>query len=807
MKDFLIASNTSQADASSITHIRQFVNFANNLVSWRTLYNTDDVVWHLSGDVLSEFNSLVNSRGIMLPAFEKPCAILVPRKCDLVNRGRYFRRNHFILSSLLAIGGGGIEQFKRSLAVRRVGGSTQDKINYVAQYNNENYELEYSFKVSLDSICLITFGVKPGSQVIASPRACIENYCVKTDSSCGLIHSLIGFGKKKDSMQIDQTLFLISYSNWVTSNAYSEKICPTFVWDSASRPKLANIRKKMPSYRMGHPASRMISFTSAHESYIALPIYMVVSKLLRIQFETNYSGICIGCKRMSSDWALMSKNFLGSKFIYVGDYSKYDQSVPINLLRRAFDVIFNMFEKQSDKWTARYILNYKLWLETNIFKRYQHVDRQIFVRLESGVPSGSIWTSIINSIINTIIIEESLKQLKCRKYKYFVYGDDHIIIVYDNMQGGEFKRTYEAFVKEKFNMKLDPANSYISSPGEYYVTYRRPVYNPTADLAAGTHNLEPVRYETSDAPFTEYDHTVGTTHRWNYIFSRRVKFLQFYWLKTGQCVRPWPETLSRLVNTETHVRSFFDNEVLCVSHLIDNYGNAHVRNWMYHLLYDSWHMKAISGASSFLSEQANLYKYPDIFAQYTKNERLYSNEVGSRGWYRKRDGHFDLLNEPCMSKFNNWWWSIIEKVEYIIEHLPQEQLFKKNDIIVALGDRARNRSINSDTKIDIERESECMFDDKQNITALYILLLFYMSSKSMSTEELMTVVRHKYDTRRTYTYNVICAARKLVPGLTNYKIRSVEELTLSCELILAELITRGQFSGEWNISSDNVDCS
>lgn len=107
----------------------------------------------------------------------------------------------------------------------------------------------------------------------------------------------------------------------------------------------------------------------------------------------------------------MAKAFAGSSFL-MGDWSRFDKRVPAWLIRDAFKIleewidftriqasdgkVFPVKENQSRKrW--RLMVNY--FIDTPI--RLANGERYL---KHGGVPSGSCWTNIIDSIVNAIVI-------------------------------------------------------------------------------------------------------------------------------------------------------------------------------------------------------------------------------------------------------------------------------------------------------------------------------------------------------------------------------------------------------------------
>lgn len=136
--------------------------------------------------------------------------------------------------------------------------------------------------------------------------------------------------------------------------------------------------------------------------------------------KTNirYAG---GLKRMNTSSKL---NFIkwNSRFVLSVDYSKYDSSIPRILTSLAFKIIesnFDMTEEERKCW--------------DIYVRYFQTggmlapDGYIYYGRKHGVPSGSLFTSVIGSIVNCLIIEYFRITTDAMVTDHIVLGDDCII--------------------------------------------------------------------------------------------------------------------------------------------------------------------------------------------------------------------------------------------------------------------------------------------------------------------------------------------------------------------------------------------
>jgi hypothetical protein len=103
------------------------------------------------------------------------------------------------------------------------------------------------------------------------------------------------------------------------------------------------------------------------------------------------------------------------------DYSSYDQSLPSWLIEDAFDIIKVMFRND---WS----FDEELWnLMVAAFIHKDIIWKDGVVHCDHGVPSGSMWTQIIDSLCNKLMIETAFNVIRGGRHQCFIMGDDNLI--------------------------------------------------------------------------------------------------------------------------------------------------------------------------------------------------------------------------------------------------------------------------------------------------------------------------------------------------------------------------------------------
>lgn len=130
-----------------------------------------------------------------------------------------------------------------------------------------------------------------------------------------------------------------------------------------------------------------------------------------------------------------------SGLIYMLDYSGFDGSISQKLLNMALDVLESNFDL-SDPVDAR---DWRLVRRYFVCTPVLLPDGNMLIGKRHGVPSGSMLTQLIDSIVNAIAIEYLKARLHFQTSRYYVMGDDSLIGV---SVGGPKLKELEGCLKE-----------------------------------------------------------------------------------------------------------------------------------------------------------------------------------------------------------------------------------------------------------------------------------------------------------------------------------------------------------------------
>lgn len=547
------------------------------------------------------------------------------------NEKTSFRRNEYAVQSLLAMGGSNVNKLHECLKYYRVGGSTTDKLRYLAGY--KDLAGLSSIDIPPVDIAAEIFGKENiGKHIICMPSEIKADMTVKFNTYSGTIFKNANLNKKADVAIYTYEMFKELYDDWTIDG--NSSLMPNEVIEAGSRPKLMHIDKIDRKSADGDSLGRVISMPSIMEQFIGFPIYKKVMQCVSKNLLNHSGFVAIGIQRYSTDWNKLGEVIASYRHTYEGDWSKFDQTVPKVLLSYAIDVMLSIFDRNS-MCNANYTANFKRWYMNNIVHKVYLVDNRVVVKVDSGIASGSLFTSIIGSIVNYTALKILCRDYGLQDYCIVVYGDDHIVNYNDmDINETEFKDYLSSRALTYFGMKLSAEDMKIGSGEARFVSYERPIFEPGEYLSKGTHSLTPIYKEHSLVPFTSFDHSKGSTHRWNYVFKGTVSFLKYHFLAGSyNPIRPMIDSLIRIVNPESRPRDVMEHKTLLMATLCDNRFNHHLMNVIFLMYCDLYHLTLLLNKhDNGFNSTYNLF---DKRSSYYKAFHQGKVRVGDRLWFRR----------------------------------------------------------------------------------------------------------------------------------------------------------------------------
>lgn len=232
----------------------------------------------------------------------------------------------------------------------------------------------------------------------------------KTDTHSGFTYIETGRKKKVDNM-------VGIYSKYCSSNK-AAKECGSF-----NRPLLPGSRTQgsLPTDEEGN----LIAEWKLKSRLISMVDLQVI--IAEVQFAkplqdsmAYWKGYAGGKDEMEQSAIIRTMRGMFNQCLSL-DYSAYDQSLPAWLLKDVFSILREAFryDQKFDEQLWNVVVHdfiHKFWLVPGGCVMADH-----------GVPSGSMFTQIVDSVANHLMINTVMNIMGVQTYQCFVMGDDNII--------------------------------------------------------------------------------------------------------------------------------------------------------------------------------------------------------------------------------------------------------------------------------------------------------------------------------------------------------------------------------------------
>jgi hypothetical protein len=160
---------------------------------------------------------------------------------------------------------------------------------------------------------------------------------------------------------------------------------------------------------------------------------------------------------------MMSMKPHGYKW-FAADWTAFDSSVPAWLVRDAFAILrdnldFSRYHEFGVPTSPQSLP--RLWKEVVryfINTPLKFPDGQVFVK-NRGVPSGSYFTSLIDSVVNTLVMHYVLTKMRVNysNKAFWVLGDDALVAIHGNLDVNEFS----AIARQVFGLTLNESKTEV----------------------------------------------------------------------------------------------------------------------------------------------------------------------------------------------------------------------------------------------------------------------------------------------------------------------------------------------------------
>lgn len=197
------------------------------------------------------------------------------------------------------------------------------------------------------------------------------------------------------------------------------------------------------------------------------------------------------------------------------DYSAFDQSISAWLIHDAFDIIKSAFVTLNEEQEA-------------IFKLIEHdfIEKDFILGDEiihsvKGVPSGSMFTQIVDSIVNRLVITTYLKSIS-EKGEMIVMGDDNLVYTYKALNVEHLAD----YVRKNFGMTINASKTCNGN------TFDHPTFLSCEWRPEGRYREPHVLISKMLYPERERTYEMGNCKEeevvWSYVLAYRLGMRQFF---------------------------------------------------------------------------------------------------------------------------------------------------------------------------------------------------------------------------------------------------------------------------------------
>lgn len=252
---------------------------------------------------------------------------------------------------------------------------------------------------------------------------------------------------------------------WPTARAASFRILkdidnkknPQLLVGIGSRPKDMDYRDDLVE---GEKPARMVLMPDAHEGIIGGIFCKPIMECLKLV----QGPLAIGAGFQHGHAQEMVKRMEGYAEYRCLDFSGYDERVYRWAVDTAFNVVKTAFAPKTIDERRR-LHNILDWCRDKFLSPYIVTPEGYVYRKHQGTTTGSVWTSLINSIVNYIYLNEALTRAgrgRGDRFKCWVLGDDSVIACKDQMTS-MFWNKFDNILEKKMHLKISTSQNILTT--------------------------------------------------------------------------------------------------------------------------------------------------------------------------------------------------------------------------------------------------------------------------------------------------------------------------------------------------------
>jgi hypothetical protein len=491
-------------------------------------------------------------------------------------RGIPVSKSAFEAAARKIIGGGAIRTWHIDKSMYRGGGDSSDALLLMSQASGARPGALLKEKYTVGT-ARMALGLRADFAVPDGPGAVrMKNF--NHDATAGPFLRWFQCKKKMGLKKLLEDEMWRYYDDYANGDISSSQL-PYLTARLGFRTKLMSKADAMRKIGEGKAFGRAVMMMDALEQAASSPLYNVVSHYTfekRLERDCGFKNTVI---RASSDWSKIWEHVREAEAIVELDWSKFDRERPAEDLEFVIDVITSCFQPKNQR-EVRLLKAYKIMMRAALVERLIVLDGGTVFGIDGMVPSGSLWTGWIDTALNILYLKAACLELDIPPSQYvpMCAGDDNLTLFWKD-PGLKLVRL-RIILNEWFRAGIEPEEFKILKP-PFHIAKRQAIFPPGTDLSRGTsHLLHLARWEEFVGELV-VNTALGRSHRWEYAFDKKPKFLSFFWLIEGQPIRPTRDNQEKLLWPEGIHMSLEDYEASLASMVVDNPWNHHNVN---HLL-------------------------------------------------------------------------------------------------------------------------------------------------------------------------------------------------------------------------------
>ncbi|DAB41685.1 TPA_inf: ORF1+2p [Festuca pratensis amalgavirus 1] len=493
-------------------------------------------------------------------------------------RGIPFARSKWEAGVRKIIGGGEMNDWLQVSSKERCGGNASDALLMLADASDRLpgriLRGLFTLRGAREALRL------PSGLSVPDGRACCNVKHFNVEATAGPFLRAFGVKKKAALEQLLGDFVWDCFDDFASNDGDARRL-PFFGMRIGFRTKLLPRSEMLTKIKDFKPLGRCVMMLDAIEQFCSSPLYNILSNLSADALKDPLSGFRNTAVRASSDWSYMWEEIKQAKVCMELDWSKFDRERPRDDLEFIVDLVISCFTPRTER-EQRLLRAYEICMKRAIVERVAILDDGALFTIDGMVPSGSLWTGWIDTALNILYLSAALNQAgfsldtarpKCA-------GDDNLTLFLEDVTDSRLFYVRD-LLNEWFLAGIKEKDFNITRPPFYVETYQA-VFPPGTDLSLGTSKIvdqcEWVRFEGQ----LYINQEEGHSHRWQYRFKGKPKFLSCYWLQDGRPIRPASDNVEKLLFPEGIHKDIDDYIAAVLAMVVDNPFNQHNVNHMKH---------------------------------------------------------------------------------------------------------------------------------------------------------------------------------------------------------------------------------